>query len=71
VWVARRRINESRWLRVGTDSIDENVGRPVVGAWIGKPEGKVVAGKMPALPRKITYSFDLEVFSEVSFLSCL
>ena len=49
MWVSRRRINELRWLRVGTDSIDENVGRPFVGAWIGKPEGKVMAGKMPAL----------------------
>ena len=36
-------------MRGGTDSIDENVGRPFVGAWIEKPEGKVMAGKMPAL----------------------
>jgi hypothetical protein len=38
-----------RWLRVGTDSIVENVGCPFVGAWIEKPEGKVMAGKTPAL----------------------
>ena len=56
VWVSRRRINELRWLRVGTDSIDENVGRPVVGAWIENLEGKVMAGKMPALPGEITLS---------------
>jgi hypothetical protein len=47
-----------------------------VGAWIENPEGKPVAGKMPALhraggPTEENYSFDLEVFSEVSFLSCL
>ena len=80
-------------MRVGTDSIDENVGRPFVGAWIENPEGKVMAGKMPSLHRAAgarfttaaacieaalpyylsvgCYSFDLEVFSEVSFLSCL
>ena len=47
-----------------------------MGAWIENPEGKPVAGKMPALhwaggPTEENYSFDLEVFSEVSFLSCL
>ena len=35
-----------------------------------------MAGKMPALHSEVcpylgNYSFDLEVFSEVSFLSCL
>ena len=47
-----------------------------MGAWIENLEGKVMAGKMPALhsegrPYRENYSFDLEVFSEVSFLSCL
>jgi hypothetical protein len=46
-----------------------------MGAWIGKQEERS-AGKMPALhraggPAEENYSFDLEVFSEVSFLSCL
>lgn len=60
-----------------------------MGAWIENPEGKVMAGKMPALHRaagarfttaaacieaalpRENYSFDLVVFSEVSFRSCL
>ena len=70
--VARRRINELRWLRVGTDSISE--ARGLLTSRI--PGTRLRAQRTERAPEagggeKSDYSFDLEVFSEVSFRSCL